>query len=902
MRKTYTSEELDEFPKELFLDKQKDIKLIIDINQNNELAYSILTENAQEDKLLRNIATLCNEKYNKEQRVINGIFKQDKDNKNLLRLQINKLKDIEIDLNNRIVSFPEIPNAEKVLMAQKEDAYLPKANYLAPENGIKTDLHSHYTAMLEPDKLVALGLKHNVDYHLYYIYTLGLDTEPNVEGIQESIFNSLKSLESSKSLSDEEITEKAKQIFEDLETNKGNIKKINSILPNEMKKSATIPFKDLVLKDGGKDNLKKILDSCCLSREHQSTFSDMTNTYNFRFPFTNGDGKGFNEEDIQQIINSENIPDDIKKLYQTMCEDTQNLDFAKNNLQDDSLLWIARNAQEEGIDYIEMSHNVLATAGNQSTLATYERNIDKLEQLTGVKLRFLAGVSRSTDEEKFPKVEANIKRALKSKYVVGFDVLGEEVNSTRKFEKLLDDMTQYALENDPDMVIRVHAGESYSFKDNVFKIIETVYGQYLEQVEKAENPLNVPKPNLRIGHGIHGLDEEMQKVDSDSKMGHIIKRLTELNVLDNKEKQTDDMSLLDFMSEMDVVIERCLTSNILLSHQNALGKDPLATYLAHNVRCVLATDGYGVYGTSSQMEVVLATTSGIGEKSLQKIRETEEYVKARSLEREERKVDDKETTINSTSHKVEQSQLNQTQTTQSQKDFLITNIDEFPQDRNAIVIAGGSYNTYDKSGEYTVSQVTDSDIEILEDILNVTNPQKDCLVIGGQLKGQELKLIELVNEKNKELQDKIEIILVTEQTQKLTDEQKQIIEESKIKVLESHQKEHLANYKKINDEIFSQGISADLIVLDGGQAAANLITDANKGKENHIFSKQNINEFMRDKLTAIDGVSFLSTEEIGKGTLEEQKDTAEKGNTQQQMYSLVRENRESINEYKGEEV
>ena len=59
---------------------------------------------------------------------------------------------------------------------------------------------------------------------------------------------------------------------------------------------------------------------------------------------------------------------------------------------------------------------------------------------------------------------------------------------------------------------------------------------------------------------------------------------------------------------------------------------------------------------------------------------------------------------------------------------------------------------------------------------------------------------------------------------------------------------------------------------------------------------------MRDKLTAIDGVSFLSTEEIGKGTLEEQKDTAEKGNTQQQMYSLVRENRESINEYKGEEV
>lgn len=152
------------------------------------------------------------------------------------------------------------------------------------------------------------------------------------------------------------------------------------------------------------------------------------------------------------------------------------------------------------------------------------------------------------------------------------------------------------------------------------------------------------------------------------------------------------------------------------------------------------------------------------------------------------------------------------------------------------------------------------------------------------------------------VQDKIEIILVTEQNEKLTEEQMKIIEASRIKVLQSFQKEPLANYKAINDEIFSQDIQADLIVLDGGQAVANLMTDANKGQENHIYSKENINEFINDKIKVLDDVTILSTQRLGKETLEEQKDTEEKDNIEATLNSRCRQIQKSQEIYQGEQL
>ena len=38
----------------------------------------------------------------------------------------------------------------------------------------RTDLHTHLNQILQPDLLIALGIKHQIGYSLYYIKKLGI--------------------------------------------------------------------------------------------------------------------------------------------------------------------------------------------------------------------------------------------------------------------------------------------------------------------------------------------------------------------------------------------------------------------------------------------------------------------------------------------------------------------------------------------------------------------------------------------------------------------------------------------------------------------------------------------------------------------------------------------------------
>jgi adenosine deaminase len=467
-------------------------------------------------------------------------------------------------------------------MCQKDNLQFDDLSYIEKSQSIKTDLHSHYTAMLEPEKLIALGLKHNISYPVSHIYALDLDISDRMrESIEQNI-----------------VQNYGEDVLSQIQANKGKWKETAEIFTKN-KIGMKIPFKNLVIGNPSENkinNLKKILESCSLPKESQNTFTDMKETYANRDPFTNAFGKDFDEKLYNDVLDSKNIPSDIKELFTTMCEDRQSEDFKDNNMQDDMLLWIGRNAREEGIDYIEMSHNALASKNNQKYLDTYNKIMDKVEKETGTRLRMLVGISRTTSYEKYKSNFENIKKSLNSKYVAGIDVLGEETNATERFEKILSSMTKYALNNDPDMVIRVHAGETNSYDANVLKAIEIVYGQYLKKLENSQDISSIKKPNLRIGHGLHGIVEEMQPIDKNSTMGKIIQGLSKFDVFKNKDKLPEDMSLLNFMAEMEtIIIERCMSSNILLSHENVLGKEPLKTYIDNGVKCVMGTDGYGVY-------------------------------------------------------------------------------------------------------------------------------------------------------------------------------------------------------------------------------------------------------------------------------------------------------------------
>ncbi len=858
MGKAYTTEKVKKFPIEKYLDKQKDIKIIINRNENADIECEISAPNIKSTKLLNNLQNLLHSNYDIDSNVLRGMLEEQYNEENIFDLEIDRFGILELDLDNNTISVPRIPVALKNLMCQKENLKFDDLSYIEKSQSIKTDLHSHYTAMLDPEKLIALGLKHNVSYPISHIYALGLKIPDEKRQEIEAQIGELY----------------GNEILEQIRNNNGNWKEIKDLFVDNEINIKPISFKDLIIGEPSEDkseNFNKILRSCSLPRGAQNTFTDMKDTYTNRAPFTNAWGKKFDENLYSEVLESNNLSNDVKEIFERMCDDRQHPDFKDNNLQEDMLLWIARDAREEGIDYIEMSHNALSNEKNQRYLDTYNKIMDKVEKETGTRLRMLVGISRTTSYGKFKENFENIKQSLNSKYVAGIDVLGEETNATKKFEKILATMTKYALNKDPDMVIRVHAGETDSYEANVLKAIEVVYQEYLNKLEtNPKNAKDVKKPNLRIGHGLHGIAEEMKPIDKNSNMRRIIEGLSKFGVFKNKDRLPENMSLLDFMAEMEtIIIERCMSSNVLLTHENALGKEPLKTYMDNGVKCVLGTDGAGVYGTSSQEEVLFATTEGINEDYIDMICETEREVIERSKAREEyienKSVDEMQEDIENILKGEVKDSIN-LEPHKAKVDIF----KEFPKDdtRTAVVVSGGSFNKYDKEDNYLHSQMNGQDEEVLKNMIDVLNPEENIFVIGGRLEAQEKRLVELLSEKNQENErngkSKFEVFMATKSFVELSVENQAMVKQYGIKVVESGQKEEFETYKRLEKDIFlNDERKADLLVFDGYQQAQNLLSVANRGEQNRTFyGGENINEGLNSRRKILDGIETLSSSKV----------------------------------------
>ena len=121
MGKSYKKEKVNGFPKEIYLDKQKDIKVTIDRDENLEIVYEISISNFKSQKLLKNLAGLTQGKLNEKTGTVKGIFQESFDNINRYTLNIERFNSIEIDLDDNTIEMPRIPTALKTLMAQKDD-------------------------------------------------------------------------------------------------------------------------------------------------------------------------------------------------------------------------------------------------------------------------------------------------------------------------------------------------------------------------------------------------------------------------------------------------------------------------------------------------------------------------------------------------------------------------------------------------------------------------------------------------------------------------------------------------------------------------------------------------------------------------------------------------------------
>ena len=316
-----------------------------------------------------------------------------------------------------------------------------------------------------------------------------------------------------------------------------------------------------------KDDIVKMRMGLIISPVTQETFNKMEEIYALRGPFTK---------------NKELFPDFLRAL--------------------------AKDYKEQGTEYAELSFS--AFLRDPEYMQLLEDNLLQIEEETGVKIRFLAGLWRHSDKEWNLDDTDRIMTLAKSPYIVGCDFMGHETNATLDFEEVLKKITEYACREDPNFVIRVHAGENPIFKTNVYDALKIIYDEHarLEQ----ETGQNLKMPQVRIGHGLYGMD------------------ITE----DGKWQKVKPGEVLRLAKEMGAIVEFNMSSNLALNNINSISEVPIKRYIDAGIDVVLGTDGHGLYSTSGWQEVLLALAGGLTPEDLKKIAKTEEKIMSKVHERE----------------------------------------------------------------------------------------------------------------------------------------------------------------------------------------------------------------------------------------------------------------------------
>lgn len=671
-----------------YLDKEKDIIVNLYLSNEDEMTYILETPNHNTGNLISNLAKICGVKTVKNEndmKMITGTIPAsiNGDNEEVYIFRLGGIKIANIYANGKIEVKVTIPAISKTLMSQTKDYKLDinktiVKSYIFKKSKFRTDLHTHMNANLKPDVLMALGIKHQIRYPLYYIKKLKLKL--NLE--QESLIN-----------------EQRKEVEKQFE----NSDLTGKYLTRKIDDNTFINFADFILNnlENAEYNISKIRTSLSILKDGQAVFTNLEKLYLYRYVFC----KGIQSTKIIEINEEkiENIPDrEIKQYVNKMLEDTKtNSEYKNNTLFQDKLLWIAREYQRQGIEYVEISDTTLAKLGEPAIkmLEQVHEIIPKIEKETGVIIRFLVAIRRipltiikdySNNNSYLRETLDALKSIAKDPYVVGSDIIGEEINDITELKPVIEEIVQYVTTKDPGFTIRIHAGENDSLRDNVAKSIECVK-ESLNEGQKM--------PRVRLGHGLYTAD---------------------LNSLEGKE-------LMEIMKETGVVLEFQLTSNVRLNNLNSLERHPLKTYLKNNIKCVQGTDGCGFYGIDTiDEQLALNNLLELNNEEFEKMREVEdeiiqhskeyfvskserfkEFLKGRTI-KEAILEAEKENIVKSSTNTIKMRINNKLDSQEELKD----KIKELPTDKVPIIVAGGSFNSADRN-----TKLTEEGKKILEDLI-----------------------------------------------------------------------------------------------------------------------------------------------------------------------------------------
>ncbi len=768
---------------QFYLDKEKDIVVEL-FREEEELHYVLRTPNHHSGNLIVNLAKLCSLPISEDEqglKIVRGTVPSyvDGQNRQLYIFRLGNTKVANIWPDGSIELKASIPAISKTLMSQTKDYHLDELRtivktYIRSEAKFRTDLHTHMNANLSPDILIALGICHQIRYPLYYIKKLDLRLSEEQQA----------ALEAQRAIT-------ARQFADSSLTGK--------YLDRRIDDNTFLNFADLILGNLPEAawNINRIRNSLTIPKDGQAVFADLEKVYLYRYVFT----KGIAAEDPIVLHSLEQIPEpDVLHYCSRILADRETPEYRNNTLFQDKLLWIARSYARYGIEYVEISDTSLVKKKESvEMLRQVHAIMPAINRETGVLIRFLAGIRRVpltiikdavTPGDYLAENLQVLKAIAGDPYVAGSDILGEEINDILQLRPVIKELVRIAA-LDPGFVIRIHAGENDSLRDNVANSVLLV--------KEALSP-GQRMPHVRIGHGLYAPDLRSAKGK---------KLLQEL--VDNR-----------------VVLEFQITSNVRLNNLSDLSRHPLKGFLRAGVMCVQGTDGCALYGTDPvEEELSLEKLLGLSFEELCRMRETDRSIAEKSRQYCQNKwllfehargplspADYLSLRIAATEKATEVLWVSQGKL-DAQKE-LEAQIHPLPEGKLPIVLAGGSFNN-----NQHVTKLNPQGMNTIDKLLRLADPEKCFFVVGHSCSGYERYLIQ-------QNAGKFQIFSVVPTM--ISRSERDRLQKAEVRVRISIEPTGLGLYKSFAYEVFKRRPSV-LLAFDGNSAAANLVQEAKNGRE-----------------------------------------------------------------------
>ena len=765
-----------------YLDREKDMIVSLDM-EGDELAYVLSTPNHHTGNLINNLAKLCGLPVSRDAqglKVIKGRIPCyiDAYNQPVYIFRLGNTKTANIYPDGRIEMKASVPSISKTLMSQTKDYRLDIArtiikSYVPAQCKFRSDLHTHMNANLQPDLLIALGICHQIRYPLYYIRKLGLRCTKQQEAMLQH-----RREQTALRYRDSGLTGKYLE------------RKIND--------NTFINFAAFMLEspENAAFNIPKIRTSLAIMKDGQAVFTNIEKVYLYRYVFC----KGTPAEDRIELHDIERIPDaDIRDSLLQMIRDHQTDRYRNNTLFQDKLLWIARSYQKQGISYVEISDTTLVKKnGAPHMLKEVHEVMPEIMKETGVMIRFLAGIRRipltiikdSIAPDDYLKENLQVLRAIADDpYVAGSDILGEEINDIREIRPVIAEIVSIA-KDVPAFVVRIHAGENDSLRDNVANSIQCV----ADALEEGQ-----AMPHVRIGHGLYTCN---------------------LNTPAGR-------ALLRDLVDYGVTLEFQITSNVRLNNLSTIDHHPLKQYLKAGVGCVQGTDGSALYGTGSiDEQLSLMKLLNLTEEDMLAMRRSEQKIMDEGIDAFSLRMhgftekagsqdvqayyETRVAGITETKHplNVEEKKL-------AGKEVFADMIHPQPEDKIPLILAGGSFNN-----DSHRTRISPDVSRMIDELLEKADPRRIFFIVGNRLSGYEKELLK----KNKGRFDVFMFVPALVSEREAARIRKQ---EAGIRI--AIEPSVMGLYKSIAYEVFKRQPSV-LLALDGNSALANLVQEARNAK------------------------------------------------------------------------